>query len=259
MPVTYPHARPQTNVDVLLFTVRDFWTRAGETPRLEIALIRRNQPPFAGELALPGTVMRIEPDAATGAVDRTDLDAARRVLKTKLGVQAPHLEQLYTWFTRDADPRGPTTVIAYFAIVPFDHFRNVTEDAVTFLPANALPKLAFNHNEIVRTGVERVQGKASYSSLPALLMPKSFTFKELQSMYEAVLDRTFDQTNFGRRVTELGIVEPIDPASKEADEARARATAGQTGRKPLVFRLKDKKLVNFPRATFVTSERPRRK
>ena len=60
-------------------------------------------------------------------------------------------------------------------------------------------------------------------------------------------------------VTELGIVEPIDQASKEADEARARATAGQTGRKPLVFRLKDKKLVNFPRATFVTSERPRRK
>jgi 8-oxo-dGTP diphosphatase len=150
-------------------------------------------------------------------------------------------------------------VIAYFAVVPFDHFRNVAADAVTFLPVDALPKLAFNHNEIVRTGVARVQGKASYSSLPALLMPKSFTFKELQSMYEAVLDRTFDQTNFGRRVTELGIVEPVDPTSKEAEEARARATQGQTGRKPLVFRLKEKKLVTFPRATFVTSEHPRRK
>jgi hypothetical protein len=47
--------------------------------------------------------------------------------------------------------------------------------------------------------------------------------KELQSVYEAVLDRPFDQTNFGRRVTELGMVEPIDQGSKEAEEARARA------------------------------------
>jgi hypothetical protein len=35
-------------VDVLLFTVRDFWTRAGEAPRLEIALVRRDRPPSAG-------------------------------------------------------------------------------------------------------------------------------------------------------------------------------------------------------------------
>jgi hypothetical protein len=34
---------------------------------------------------------------------------------------------------------------------------------------------------------------------------------------------------------------------------------GDCGRKPLVFRLKEKKLVTFPRSTFVTSERPRRK
>lgn len=248
MPATYPYARPQTSVDVLLFTVRDFWTRAGEQPRLEIALIRRPAPPFQGALALPGTVMRIEPDE-TGTVDNKDIDAARRVLGSKLGIQAPHLEQLYTWFTRDVDPRGPTTVIAYFAVVPFDHFRNVA-DNVTFQPATSLPRLAFNHNEIVRKGVERVQGKASYSSLPALLMPKYFTFKELQSMYEAVLQRTFDQTNFGRRVTELGIVEPIDQDSKEANETRARATRGQTGRKPQVFRLKHKKLATFARTTF---------
>jgi hypothetical protein len=68
-------------------------------------------------------------------------------------------------------------------------------------------------SEIFKQGVDRVQGKASYSSLAALLMPKYFTFKELQLMYEAVLGRPFDQTNFGRRVKELGIIEAIDPES----------------------------------------------
>src|SRR5262249_4507141 len=204
MPATYPFARPQTAVDVLLFTVRDFWDRPGERPRLEIALVRRDQDPFKGKLALPGTVMRIEPDE-TGAVDATDLDAARRVLGEKVGVTAPHLEQLYTWFTRDVDPRGATTVIAYFALVPFDHFRDVPEGRATFRPVDALPPLAFNHNEIISKGVERIRGKASYSSLPALLMPPTFTLRELQSMYEAVLGRTFDATNFSRRVEALGI------------------------------------------------------
>jgi 8-oxo-dGTP diphosphatase len=251
MSATYPFARPQTAVDVLLFTVQDFWDRPGERPRLEIALITRDREPFDGKLALPGTVLRIEPDETSGAVDHTDLDAARRVLKDKLGIRAPHLEQLYTWFTRDVDPRGATTVIAYFAVVPFDHFRDAPPERVQFMPVDALPRLAFNHNEIIKSGVERVRGKASYSSLPALLMPKCFTFKELQLMYEAVLGRPFDQTNFGRRVMELDIIEAIDPASDAAKTTMARTvTRGQAGRRPQVWRLKQKKLVTFEKTMF---------
>jgi len=250
MSVTYPFARPQTTVDVLLFTVRDFWDRPGERPRLEIALIRRDREPFKGKLALPGTVMRIEPDDS-GAIDDTDLDAARRVLKDKLGIKAPHLEQLYTWFTRDADPRGATTAIAYFAVVPFDHFRDAPPELAQFMPVAELARLAFNHNEIIRRGVERVRGKASYSSLPALLMPKYFTFRELQSMYEAVLGRPFDQTNFGRRVMELGIIEAINPESDAAKATIVRTVVrGQAGRHPQVWKLKHKKLVTFERTMF---------
>jgi 8-oxo-dGTP diphosphatase len=123
------------------------------------------------------------------------------VLKDKLGVKAPHLEQLYTRFTRDVDPRGATTVIAYFAVAPFDHFRDAPPERVKFISVDELPRLAFNHNEIIRRGVERVQGKAGYSSLPALLMPKYFSFKKLRLMYEAVLGRPFDQTNFASAST----------------------------------------------------------
>ena len=59
MAARYEFARPQTNVDVLLFTVPDFW-RAGATgpPRLEISLLTRDRPPFEGQLALPGTVIK---------------------------------------------------------------------------------------------------------------------------------------------------------------------------------------------------------
>jgi hypothetical protein len=52
-------------------------------------------------------------------------------------------------------------------VVPFDHFRDAPPERVQFMPVDELPRLAFNHNEIIRRGVERVRSKASYSSLPA--------------------------------------------------------------------------------------------
>ena len=82
-------------------------------------------------------------------------------------------------------------------------------------------------------------------------MPKYFTFKELQLMYEAVLGRPFDQTNFGRRVMELDIIEAIDPESDAAKETVARTVMrGHAGRRPQVWRLKHKKLVTFDKTKF---------
>jgi hypothetical protein len=67
-------------------------------------------------------------------------------------------------------------------------------------------------------------------------------------MYEAVLGRTFDQTNFGRRVTELDIIEAIDRVSEAAKATMARTVMrGQAGRRPQVWRLKQKKRQCFDR------------
>ena len=250
---TYPFARAETAVDVLMFTVPDFWTTSRSSePRLEVALLERATEPFLGQLALPGTFVRVEADAE-GCFDASDLDAAKRVMSDKMRIKPTHLEQLYTWFTRTWDPRGPTTVIAYFAVVPFDHFRKVDREILTFRPVDELPKLAFKHNDLVRKAVERIRGKAMYSSLPALLMPECFTLRELKSMYEAVLGRTteaerMDLPNFSRKIAELGILELVENDLPAAAAARKRTAA--TGRKPQIYRLTDRKLRTFERTAF---------
>ena len=251
--VDYPFARAESAVDVLMFTVPDFWTTSRSSePRLEVALLKRSSEPFLGQLALPGTIVRVEADAE-GRLDATDLDAAKRVMSDKMRIRPTHLEQLYTWFTRTADPRGPTTVIAYFAVVPFDHFRKADREILTFHPVDDLPKLAFNHNDIVRKAVERIRGKAMYSSMPALLMPECFTLRELKSMYEAVLGRTaeserLDFPNFSRKIAELGILESVGDDVPAAAAARERTAA--TGRKPQIYRLADRRLKTFERTAF---------
>jgi len=250
---TYEFGRAMTAVDVVMLTVPDFWTSGAAEPRLEVALVMRPAEPFAGKLALPGTIVRVDADDQ-GRVDRTDLDAARRVVAEKMTLKPPHLEQLYTWYRRDWDPRGPVTVISYFALVPFDHFRKVSDGVLTFRPVDDLPKLAFQHNTIVASAVERVRGKAMYSSLPGLLMPECFTLRELMAMYEAVLGRTgvadgMDLPNFSRKIAKLGILELVeDRDQKAARQAEHRNSA--RGRRPELYRLSDRSLHTFGRTEF---------
>jgi|GEM_PF-1197737 len=250
---TYEFGRAMTAVDVVMLTVPDFWKSAGGESRLEVALVERTAEPFSGRLALPGTIVRVEA-GAEGRVDRTDLHAARRVVAEKMTLAPPHLEQLYTWFRHDWDPRGPVTVISYFALVPFDRFCKATDGLLRFCAVDELPKLAFRHNTIVDKAVERVRGKAMYSSLPGLLMPECFTLRELMSMYEAVLGRTanadrMDLPNFSRKIAKLGILEPVEDTSGEAAR-HALARSASRGRRPEFYRLVDRKLQTFERTEF---------
>src|SRR4051812_36284562 len=96
-----PIAEVNITTDVVIFTVAN--------KQLKILLIRRDEDPFKGRLALPG-----------GFVwqDETTSRAATRLLKTKTSLNNLFLEQLYSFDQPDRDPRGRIVTIAYFALVP---------------------------------------------------------------------------------------------------------------------------------------------
>src|SRR6202008_204369 len=95
--------KPITTVDVALFTLRN--------RTLSVLLAARDKPPFAGMLALPGGFIHDEED---GDTEQT----ARRVLRQKIGLVVPYLEQLYPFSGRRRDPRGWSVSVAYYALVP---------------------------------------------------------------------------------------------------------------------------------------------
>src|SRR5438445_11316720 len=92
-------------VDVVAFAIRD--------ARLDVLLVKRTQPPFAGDWALPG--VRLDPGERLAR-------AARRALFERTGLDIAYLEQLYTFDDpspdRPRDPRGLTISVAYFALLP---------------------------------------------------------------------------------------------------------------------------------------------
>jgi len=186
--------RPIVTVDVVLMTLLE-----GE---LCVALCKRKADPWKGHLALPGGYVHVDEDLSLD-------DAARRVLQAKAGVEIAYLEQLYSLAGPSRDPRGWSVSVSYCALARADEIRAALDPEVSMVAVRKLGELPFDHRRIVDLAVTRVQNKASYSSLPAFLLPELFTLSELQQVYEQVLDTRLDRASFRRKIEDQGFIEAV--------------------------------------------------
>src|ERR1041384_7677854 len=148
MPYTYEYPRPALTVDCVVFGFDE-----GE---LKVLLIQRELPPFRGKWAFPGGFVRI---------DETLEEAARRELQEETGLTKVFLEQLYTFGDLDRDPRERVVSVAYYALVKLsDHRAKAAIDAADaeWLPISKVPKLAFDHADILETALSRLKSKVRY-------------------------------------------------------------------------------------------------
>ena len=214
---TYEFPRPIVTVDVAIFTIAEVANSNPDAPpakALQVVLTPRRLPPDQGVAALPGTYVHVDAD--------DDLDStAIRVINEKCGYLSKpttkrrdaefYIEQLKTYSGKDRDPRGWSVTTAYFAVVP-PHVLERASEPVELVPVDALGRLPFDHNVIIADALARIRGKASYSTLPAKMLPKIFSLVDLQDAYEIVLGRTMTINRSGAELA----------ASKSRSAARKR-------------------------------------
>jgi 8-oxo-dGTP diphosphatase len=189
---TYQYPRAALTVDGVVFGFG-----AGE---LKVLLIQRALEPFKGKWALPGGFVH---------VDETLDDAARRELFEETGLEDIYLEQLYTFGAVKRDPRERVVSVAYYALVKLsDHKAKAATDAAEakWFPVSQLPKLAFDHADIVAVALARLQGKVRYQPIGFELLPPKFTLSDLQHLYEAILGAELDKRNFRKKVLGFGLL-----------------------------------------------------
>lgn len=186
-------------VDVVLLTL------AGDL--LQVALQKRDKEPYLDQPALPGGYVHADEDIDSQA-------AASRVLREKLGLVSPYLEQLYTFANATRDPRSWSASISYYALLPFDVIAAQQSERILFLPADDLPQLPFDHNRIIDAAVKRLRDKSTYSALPCHLLPELFTLSELQQAYERVLGHKLDKSAFRRKIFDLDFLEATNKTRK---------------------------------------------
>ena len=179
-------------VDVVLLTLKD--------QRLQVALIKRPQDPFKNVLGLPGGYVHADEDRDVEA-------AAYRVLRDKMGIRPPYLEQLGSFSGARRDPRGWSISVCHFALI--------TPDAVAgsqWFPADKLPRLAFDHAVLIAAAIARVRNKSTYSALPGYLLPETFTLSELQNIYSQILGEPIEKSSFRRKLRDLDFLEEVPGA-----------------------------------------------
>lgn len=200
----YKYPRPALAVDCVIFGLDN-------KNILKLLLICRRKDPFKAYWALPGGFVRPDKDASLE-------ESALRELQEETGIRLKDafLEQLYTFGSKDRDPRDWTASVAYFVLVNLDDYSLKADtdasDAAWF-PTNDLPKLAFDHAEIIDKALNRLRGKIRYEPIGFELLPKKFTLFQLQHLYEVILGQELDKRNFLRKfrkmslLTELGETE----------------------------------------------------
>ena len=213
-------------VDLVVLTVRE--------DTLQVLAVRRREPPFRGRWALPGGFVRAD----------EDLDAAaQREFREETGL-APglvHLEQLASYGEPGRDPRGRVVTVAYLALAPDLPAPVPGGDAAAaaWLDVDAVSgsgrRLAFDHDRILRDGVERARSKLEYTPLAAAFCAGEFTVADLRHIYEVVWGTRLDPRNFHRKVTgSPGFLEPV------------RRTRSEGGRPAALFRVGTARLLYPP-------------
>src|SRR6266702_283053 len=161
MSYSYQYPRAALTVDCVVFGYDD--------NDLKVLLIERGLEPFKGRWALPGGFVR---------VDETLDEAARRELVEETGLANVFLEQLYTFGAVDRDPRERVVSVAYYALVTLaEHKTKAATDAADarWFPISKVPRLAFDHADILATALTRLKGKGRYQPIGFELLPPKFT------------------------------------------------------------------------------------
>lgn len=185
---------PYVTADTVIFTMHE--------GVLKVLLINRKNPPFADYPALPGVFLQ---------KDESAKEAAMRALKTKAGVKVRYIEQLYTFDSRHRDPRGHTISVTYFALVP-ENALKIKQGGELQSPKlyliNKLPRLAFDHKEIIGLALRRLRAKLEYTNVVYSLLPRRFTLSDMQTAYEIIFGRKLDKRNFRKKFLSLGLIKP---------------------------------------------------
>ena len=80
-------------------------------------------------------------------------------------------------------------------------------DKCTWLPVKQLPKLLYDHDDIVIKAMEQLRSRINYMPVGISLLPEKFTMKEFQALYEQILNKSLDRGNFQKKMLRLGFLD----------------------------------------------------
>ncbi|MES2847620.1 MAG: NUDIX domain-containing protein [Bacteroidota bacterium] len=175
--------------------------------KLKVLLIRSDLKKFLGKWSLLGDLV----------FPKEDLDAAAdRILKQRTGLSDVYLEQVHTFGNVSRHPAGRVVTVAYCSLINVQHHKlNILDNELHWHDVKNVSSLAFDHHEIFDTCLKQLQKRVQEHPLGFNLLPKKFSLRELQNLYEAILDIKMDRRNFRKKFFSMDFL--IDLKEMEQD------------------------------------------
>ena len=188
----YPH--PSVTTDCVIFGF--------DGTKLRVLLVQRGVAPYTGRWAFPGGFLKLDESADAGAL---------RELREETGLQGAYIRQFHTFTAPQRDPRERVITIAYYALVRMQEVKGGDDAAdARWFALDEVPQLAFDHDQILRKAEQALRQQIHFEPVGFELLPEEFTIKELQNLYEAILDVNFDRRNFYNKMKRLEMLDQME-------------------------------------------------
>lgn len=176
-------------------------------------------------------------------LDNEDLDnAASRVLSELTGLKNIYMSQFHSFGKPDRinNPRdilwlektmnlkiGRIVTIGYVALIKIDRKIQQQSDVTTAkwygIDEVSKMNLAFDHNEIIHSGLEYIRGKLDNDmQLLFELLPGKFSISQLRTLHDTIYNKQSDVRNFQKKMSQIQYIIALDEKQQGVKHRAAR-------------------------------------
>ena len=179
-----------------------------EKGKLKILLARKNTEPYKGYWELPNKILSNE---------ETLEETKEKILEETIGTSNIYTEQNYTFSKLDRNPNNRILATSYIGLIDsktIEIKNKKNENNWEWFTINELPKIAFDHKEVIENATELLKTKLVSANILKKLFPSDFTLP--------------DRRNFRKKFINLGLIEDTGYKSE-----------GRSGRPAKLYRFKE--------------------
>jgi ADP-ribose pyrophosphatase YjhB (NUDIX family) len=210
------HYVPHVSIDCAIFGYHE--------QQLKVLLIKHK---FIDGWCLPG-----------GYIKRTEtlVEAANRIVMERTGIGNLFLQQFKTfgdpdrakvndfdeekWFKATGVRVGKdnwlidhTISVGFYAITDFVNSTpnpDMMSNECAWFDMNTIPHLEFDHDEMVNEALHTMRVQLYHYPIGYNLLPEKFTLTEIHALYETLLDKKLDISNFPKKLISLGLLKKLN-------------------------------------------------
>jgi hypothetical protein len=181
---------------------------------IHVLVIKRRFEPLKGERSLMGGFVR-----KNESLDETVV----RVVFEYTGIEGVYMEQVGTYGDVSRDIGERVISVVYYALIDMELYDEKLKEKhnAEWMDINRVGTLIFDHNQFLKDTLKVMRRRTATRPVGFNLLPEKFTLPQLQSLYEAIHQRSLDKRNFRKKLLEMDILEKLDEKDKSSSRKGA--------------------------------------